>query len=277
MHARFTQYPGPKMNAPAQSPIAISHARLGTSLLMILLALLAVVVSSRSQAQDGNYFLGFTYASGANAGSTGSGFYHVDIDWLDHSMPIPTVFEMGFRDSEGNPLGSFGLGDVSLFDGSGMFDEGFNTSGVGQFWGDRFSLIGGNETPDPAQFRPYEAVIEFPDGSTTTYSVSARFTPAVPEPACAAGLSGVLLVLWAATRRRRRREGTRSKPKVETHRAGRVRANQAVISAHISGVYACPTPGYTTLRNSPGLPDTLQAGAAMRSMVRIPSTGEPAS
>lgn len=68
------------MKPPSQLPTAIFHARFGLRLL-ILLALFLGVCASRSLARDGNYFLDFTYASGANAGSSGTGFYHVDIAW----------------------------------------------------------------------------------------------------------------------------------------------------------------------------------------------------
>lgn len=196
------------MNPPSQPPTAPLHTRIGLRFL-ILLPLLLGVCASRSLAQDGNYFLDFTYASGANAGSVGWGYYHVDIDWTDYWKPTLTQFEMGFRDSEGNALRQFGLADVTHFDGSHMFDDGFNTIGSGQFWGDHFSITGGIDAPDNSHFLPCEAVIDFPNGQTT-YDVYVRYSPAVPEPAATLGLAGVTLTLWAAARRSQRRRSTRS-------------------------------------------------------------------
>ena len=206
--SNFSQLAPLDMNPPSQHPTATLHARFGLRL-QILLALLLGVCVSRSLAQDGNYFLDFTYASGANAGSVGWGFYHVDIDWTDPSKPTPTTFEMSFQDSGGHPLGHFGLADVTHFDGSGMFDGVFNTIGFGQFQGERFSLNGGVDAPDQSHFLPYQAVIDFPTGQTT-YDIAVRFHPAVPEPAATLGLAGVALTFWAAARRSQRRRSTRS-------------------------------------------------------------------
>ncbi|MBL9174434.1 MAG: hypothetical protein JNL10_12925 [Verrucomicrobiales bacterium] len=198
------------MNAPSQHPTAASRTRFGPRLLILPALLLLGICAFRSQAQDGNYFLDFTYASGANAGSAGWGFHHVDIDWTDASKPTLTEFEMHFRDSGGRSLGQFGLADVTQFDGSAMFDGVFNTVGFGQFQGDRFSLTGGIDAPDPNLTLPYTAVIDFPNGRTT-YTIDVRYSPAVPEPAAALGFAGVSLVLWAAaTRRNRGRPGSRN-------------------------------------------------------------------